>query len=192
MSSGATGDLMHVSTFRLTCPGPLVCPWSRCTPRTEQELSSCGLSTRERCRPSSSNTSKRTGGTTWKQCQMPFFGDAGVYSTASATYGPIARTERPLCVASGGPASYVSCDEQWIRDQAFGHHVSGTCTIGANSDHFRSWTPRFGFVVLGASRVVDGSVFPTPSRCFSTYIDFPYQRKAFKEHITWCLRGLCL
>lgn len=57
-------------------------------------------------------------------------------------------------VSPGSEANTSVAIEQWIRDEAWGHHATGTARLGAVVDgHFR---------VMGTSglRVVDASVFP--------------------------------
>lgn len=98
-----------------------------------------------------------------------------VYGNVEAPYGPIAPTEPPC---PGGAASCVASDQRWIRYQAFGHHASGTCAIGADSDSLAVLDSRFRVREVDGLRVVDGSVFPSPPGAFPVISTFLISEKA--------------
>jgi choline dehydrogenase len=50
--------------------------------------------------------------------------------------------------------------KQWVRDQAWGHHCSCTCKIGADSDPMAVLDSNFKVRKTKNLRVVDASVFP--------------------------------
>lgn len=104
-----------------------------------------------------------------------------VYGNVSVPYGPITPTEPPLCDTRGGRANCVSSDEQWIRDQAFGHHASGTCAIGAAGDRLSVLDSKFRVRGVAGLRVVDGSVFPTPPGAFPVISTFLISEKASED-----------
>lgn len=79
-----------------------------------------------------------------------------------APYGPVATSEPP-CPAGYGADGYCydrGQDEQWIRDQTFGHHPVGTCKIGVANDSLAVVDSRFRVHGVEGLRVVDASVFP--------------------------------
>lgn len=78
-------------------------------------------------------------------------------------YGPVAATTEPPCPAGYGADGYCADraqDEQWIRDQTFGHHPVGTCKLGAAADPWAVVDSRFRVLGVDGLRVVDASVFP--------------------------------
>jgi choline dehydrogenase len=50
--------------------------------------------------------------------------------------------------------------EQWVKDEAWGHHASCTCPIGADDDPMAVLDSRFRVRGTTGLRVVDASVFP--------------------------------
>jgi choline dehydrogenase len=101
-----------------------------------------------------------------------------VYNNVAAPYGPMTPTEPPLCASGGGAGGCAASDEQWIRDQAFGHHASGTCAIGASSDPFAVLDSKFRVRGVVGLRVVDGSAFPGPPGAFPVVSTFLIGEKA--------------
>lgn len=80
-----------------------------------------------------------------------------------APYGPVTRTSEPPCAAGYGADGYCADraeDEQWIRDQTFGHHPVGTCKLGPAGDAAAVVDARFRVHGVRGLRVVDASVFP--------------------------------
>jgi choline dehydrogenase len=61
------------------------------------------------------------------------------------------------------PGSNVSTEaeiKQFIRDEAWGHHASCTCAIGADDDPMAVLDTNFKVRGIDGLRVVDASVFP--------------------------------
>ncbi|KAM4057854.1 GMC oxidoreductase [Hirsutella rhossiliensis] len=51
-------------------------------------------------------------------------------------------------------------EKQWVKDQAWGHHASCTCPIGADNDPMAVLDSRFRVRGVDGLRVVDASIFP--------------------------------
>lgn len=61
------------------------------------------------------------------------------------------------------PPAEIRSDEdlkQWARDEAWGHHASYTCPIGADDDPLAVLDGQFRVRGVDGLRVVDASVFP--------------------------------
>jgi len=61
------------------------------------------------------------------------------------------------------PGAQVASDAQldgWVRDEAWGHHASCTCPIGASDDPMAVLDSKFRVRGVDGLRVVDASVFP--------------------------------
>lgn len=97
-----------------------------------------------------------------------------VYQNVSGPYGPVRPTEPP-CLGRGG---CEEGDEQWVRDQAFGHHASGTCALAEEGDRLAVVDGRFRVRGVDGLRVVDGSVFPSPPGAFPVISTFLLGEKA--------------
>ncbi|KAF4126554.1 choline dehydrogenase [Geosmithia morbida] len=79
------------------------------------------------------------------------------------------------------PGRHIKTQEQlrqYVRDEAYGHHASGTSSIGADDDPLAVLDSRFR--VRGAKnlRVVDASVFPTTPGTFPLISWFMMSEKA--------------
>ena len=78
------------------------------------------------------------------------------------TGGLLARHLGDLAVEEGpGPA--VKTREQvreWVKNEAWGHHASCSCPIGADGDPMAVLDSRFRVRGTKGLRVVDASVFP--------------------------------
>lgn len=84
------------------------------------------------------------------------------FADVPAPYGPIKSVEPP-CPAGLDADGYCLDplqDEQWIREQTFGHHPTGTCRIGNIEDPMAVLDSRFRVRGVEGLRVVDASVFP--------------------------------
>jgi len=71
--------------------------------------------------------------------------------------------ESGLIAEELAPGPAVANDEQiadYVRDTAWGHHASGSCAIGANSDGAAVLDSAFRVRGTQGLRVVDASVFP--------------------------------
>ncbi|KJZ79803.1 hypothetical protein HIM_00517 [Hirsutella minnesotensis 3608] len=60
----------------------------------------------------------------------------------------------------GSRVSDLASEKQWARDEAWGHHASCTCPIGAANDPSAVLDSRFRVLGVDSLRVVDASVFP--------------------------------
>ena len=61
------------------------------------------------------------------------------------------------------PGAQVETDEElrtWVRDEAWGHHASCTCKIGADDDPMAVLDAQFRVRGAAGLRVVDASCFP--------------------------------
>jgi choline dehydrogenase len=101
-----------------------------------------------------------------------------VYGNVAAPYGPVEPTEPPVV---GGPEEQAAADYQWIKDQAFGHHASGTCGIGADDDELAVLDSKFRVRGVDGLRVVDGSVFPRPPGAFPVVPTYLISEKASRD-----------
>jgi choline dehydrogenase len=75
----------------------------------------------------------------------------------------IMRRAGDLVAEEVSPGPSVRTPEEvraWVRDQAWGHHASCTCPIGAAGDRSAVVDSRFRVRGAGRLRVVDASVFP--------------------------------
>ncbi|KAK5659848.1 hypothetical protein OQA88_13311 [Cercophora sp. LCS_1] len=97
----------------------------------------------------------------------------GAYGNVAAPLGPL-QTREPPC----GGGSCRAGDEQWIREQAFGHHAVGTCAIGAASDADAVLDSKFRVRGVNGLRVVDGSAFPRVPGPFPVIATFLLGEKA--------------
>ncbi|RKU46411.1 hypothetical protein DL546_005646 [Coniochaeta pulveracea] len=101
-----------------------------------------------------------------------------VYANVAAPYGPVEPTEPPLV---GNTGEQVAADYQWIKDQAFGHHASGTCGIGADDDELAVLDSMFRVRGVDGLRVVDGSAFPSPPGAFPVVPTYLISEKASRD-----------
>lgn len=98
------------------------------------------------------------------------------YGGVAAPLGPIQPTEPPC---NGGNCR--AGDEQWIKDQAFGHHAVGTCAIGHKDDPDAVLDSKFRVRGVEGLRVVDGSAFPRVPGAFPVIATFLLGEKAAGE-----------
>ncbi|KAL2756427.1 hypothetical protein ACRALDRAFT_1076379 [Sodiomyces alcalophilus JCM 7366] len=94
--------------------------------------------------------------------------------------GPVEVTHPP-CPA--GPRADGGCadeeaDEEWIRSDTFGHHVTSTCPIGADDDEMAVLDSEFRVRGVRGLRVVDASVFPRTPGSFPVIATFMVSEKA--------------
>jgi choline dehydrogenase len=79
----------------------------------------------------------------------------------------------PEDLNANGSCSDPNADEEWIRSETFGHHVTSTCPIGADDDDMAVLDSKFRVRGVDGLRVVDASVFPRIPGSFpvvATYI----------------------
>jgi choline dehydrogenase len=84
----------------------------------------------------------------------------------------------PAGVKADGSCSDPNSDETWIRDQTFGHHVTSTCAIGADSDPMAVLDSNFRVRGVSGLRVVDASVFPRIPGSFPVVAVYMISEKA--------------
>ncbi|HYY96144.1 MAG TPA: GMC oxidoreductase [Pyrinomonadaceae bacterium] len=89
---------------------------------------------------------------------------------------------RGIIVDEEVPGAVVATDEQlrqFIRDEAWGHHASCTCKIGADNDRMAVLDSRFRVRGTEGLRVVDASVFPRIPGYFIVTAIYMISEKAF-------------
>ncbi|EGU73680.1 hypothetical protein FOPG_16933 [Fusarium oxysporum f. sp. conglutinans race 2 54008] len=69
-------------------------------------------------------------------------------------------------VGADGSCSVANNDEDFIRENIFGHHVIGTCSIGPSSDKNAVLDSKFRVRGVSGLRVVDASAFPRSPGAF--------------------------
>lgn len=84
----------------------------------------------------------------------------------------------PAGVLADGSCSDPTSDETWIRGQTFGHHVTSTCAIGADSDPMAVLDSNFRVRGVNGLRVVDASVFPRLPGSFPVVAVYMISEKA--------------
>jgi choline dehydrogenase len=98
-----------------------------------------------------------------------------IYANASGPTGPVTPVEPP-CPA--GSTSCTNWDQQWIKDQAFGHHATSTCAIGSDRDKSAVLDSKFRVRGVVGLRVVDASAFPRTPGAFPVVSTFLLSEKA--------------
>ncbi|KAK3324332.1 GMC oxidoreductase-like protein [Cercophora scortea] len=101
------------------------------------------------------------------------------FMSVPAPVGPVALVEPPC---PGGPSADGTCDDaadrEWILDQAFSHHCTSTCAIGADGDKMAVLDSRFRVRGTERLRVVDASAFPRTPGAFPVLATFMLSEKA--------------
>ncbi|KAK8043727.1 GMC oxidoreductase [Apiospora phragmitis] len=72
-------------------------------------------------------------------------------------------------------------DEEFIRNQMFGHHVTSTCAIGADADKRAVLDGQFRVRGVAGLRVVDASVFPRIPGAFPVVLVYMVSEKASED-----------
>ncbi|KAK7968866.1 Choline dehydrogenase [Apiospora saccharicola] len=72
-------------------------------------------------------------------------------------------------------------DEEFIRNQMFGHHVTSTCAIGADADKRAVLDSKFRVRGVSGLRVVDASVFPRIPGAFPVVSVYMVSEKASED-----------
>ncbi|KAJ0120794.1 alcohol oxidase [Diaporthe amygdali] len=94
--------------------------------------------------------------------------------------GPVNITSPPCPTGytANGTCSDAQADEQFIRDNTFGHHVTSTCPIGADDDKLAVLNSNFQVRGVEGLRVVDASAFPRIPGAFPVIATFILSEKA--------------
>lgn len=94
--------------------------------------------------------------------------------------GPVNITSPPCPTGyvADGTCSDAQADEQFIRDNTFGHHVTSTCPIGADDDKLAVLNSNFQVRGVEGLRVVDASAFPRIPGAFPVIATFILSEKA--------------
>lgn len=80
--------------------------------------------------------------------------------------------------------------KQWVRDQAWGHHASCTCKIGADDDPMAVLDSKFKVRKTRNLRVVDASVFPRIPGTFIVLPIYMISEKAAAEIVAEARGGI--
>ena len=104
--------------------------------------------------------------------------------------GPLDITHPPCPagVAKDGTCTDEDADEDWIKSDTFGHHVTSTNPIGADDDESAVLDSNFNVRGTKGLRVVDASVFPRIPGSFPVVATFMISEKA-SEVILAGLKG---
>jgi choline dehydrogenase len=94
--------------------------------------------------------------------------------------GPMNLTNPPCpgTIRADGTCSDPKADEEFIRNNAFGHHVTSTCAIGAADDKNAVLDSKFRVRGVEGLRVVDASVFPRIPGSFPVVATYMISEKA--------------
>jgi choline dehydrogenase len=90
------------------------------------------------------------------------------FNRVQAPFAPY-NVSWPPCagtVGADGSCSIAGSDEDFIRENIFGHHVIGTCSIGPGSDVNAVLDSKFRVRGVSGLRVVDASAFPRSPGAF--------------------------
>ncbi|KAM6515070.1 hypothetical protein FSOLCH5_009309 [Fusarium solani] len=102
------------------------------------------------------------------------------FSRVTAPVAPVNITWPPCSgvVLADGSCSDATNDEDFIRQNTFGHHVIGTCSIGSNSDKDAVLDSKFRVRGVSGLRVVDASAFPRAPGAFPILATYMLSEKA--------------
>ncbi|KAH7111118.1 hypothetical protein B0J11DRAFT_562589 [Dendryphion nanum] len=103
-----------------------------------------------------------------------------VFNRVKAPVGPVNITWPPCSgtVDADGSCSVSTNDEDFIRQNTFGYHVTGTCSIGPDSDKNAVLDSSFRVRGVAGLRVVDASAFPRSPGAFPVLAVFMLSEKA--------------
>ena len=104
-----------------------------------------------------------------------------VYADVAAPYGPVTPAEPPCVngqVDANGYCAGTTEDEDWIVGQTFGHHGTGTCKIGGDTDPMAVLDSHFRVRGVRGLRVVDASTFPRSPGVYPVVSTFMVGQKA--------------
>ncbi|KAH6620086.1 hypothetical protein C7974DRAFT_458005 [Boeremia exigua] len=103
-----------------------------------------------------------------------------VYNRVPAPVGPVEHVW-PTCtgtITAEGGCSDPENDEQFIRDNNYGHHATSTSSIGPDSDKNAVLDSKFRVRGVESLRVVDASAFPKAPGAFPVVAVFMLSEKA--------------
>ncbi|KAH6697296.1 choline dehydrogenase [Plectosphaerella plurivora] len=89
----------------------------------------------------------------------------------------------PGTVGSDGSCSVANSDEDFIRENIFGHHVIGTCSIGRDSDKNAVLDSKLRVRGVSGLRVVDASAFPRAPGAYPVLGVYMLSEKAAEDII---------
>ena len=94
--------------------------------------------------------------------------------------GPVTITGPPCAagVRPDGTCATPGADEDFIRSDTFGHHVTSTCPIGADNDRMAVLDSAFRVRGTAGLRVVDASAFPRIPGAFPVVSVYMISEKA--------------
>lgn len=83
------------------------------------------------------------------------------------------------------PCTKADCTDQdqknYLRDQVYSHHATGSCSVGAHNDIMSVLDSKFRVQGVKKLRVVDGSVFPKAPGAFPVLPTFIISQKATSD-----------
>ncbi|KAK3938426.1 GMC oxidoreductase [Diplogelasinospora grovesii] len=91
------------------------------------------------------------------------------HAGVAAPLGPLNTTEPPCpssLINADGSCRDSELDKEWIMNQAFGHHPTSTCAIGADGDGYAVLDSRLRVRGVDGLRVVDASAHPRTPGAF--------------------------
>ncbi|KAF1996027.1 GMC oxidoreductase [Amniculicola lignicola CBS 123094] len=98
-----------------------------------------------------------------------------------APVGPVVPQEPPcpgVDIRANGYCKDAEVDEQWIKDQAFGHHPTSTSSVGGKKNPLAVLDTRLRVRGVENLRVVDASAFPRCPGAFPAVATFMLSEKA--------------
>ncbi|KAH7111000.1 hypothetical protein B0J13DRAFT_534442 [Dactylonectria estremocensis] len=84
----------------------------------------------------------------------------------------------PGTIETDGSCSVANNDEDFVRKNTFGHHVTGTCAIGPKADKNAVLDSNFRVHGVSGLRVVDASAFPNSPGAFPILATYMLSEKA--------------
>ncbi|KAL9946377.1 hypothetical protein D7B24_003320 [Verticillium nonalfalfae] len=107
------------------------------------------------------------------------------FNRVQAPFAPYNITWPPCSgtVGADGSCSVANSDEDFIRENVFGHHVIGTCSIGPKSNKNAVLDSKFRVRGVSSLRVVDASAFPRSPGAFPVLGIYMLSEKASEDII---------
>lgn len=84
----------------------------------------------------------------------------------------------PGSIGADGRCSVANSDEEFLRENTFGHHVTSTCAIGPDDDESSVLDSNFRVRGTANLRVVDASAFPRSPGAFPILATYMLSEKA--------------